>query len=361
MSSPIVIVGAGINGLLVARELSLAGKDVLVLEKGKVGQESSWAGGGILSPLYPWRYPESVNQMAEFGQTAYPALAEELRPFLDAECLRSGLLILDTDEQNQALAWASKKATRNLQIVDSAELQSIQPGVAQLNDRAIWMPDIGQVRNPRLVEALRLELQDRGVQFRENTEVSGFAVKAGQITGVQAADETISCDTVIVCGGAWTASLLASTGLKIPVEPVKGQILLFRAEPGLLSRMLMNRGRYLIPRKDGHILAGSTLEKAGFDKTTSEAARDDLFEAACEILPALRDVPVETQWAGLRPGSPDGVPFIGKHLAIQGLYINAGQYRNGLIMAPGSTRLLSDLVLGRPPLVDPAPYRPDRG
>src|SRR5690606_215400 len=116
-------------------------------------------------------------------------------------------------------------------------------------------------------------------------------------------------------------------------------------------------GRYVIPRADGRVLAGSTLEEAGFDKTTDAAARESLWHSATSIIPALADCEVEHHWAGLRPGSPDGVPFIGQVPGMPGIYVNAGHYRNGLVLAPASTRLLVDEMLGRSPIIDPTPYR----
>ena len=134
-------------------------------------------------------------------------------------------------------------------------------------------------------------------------------------------------------------------------------MLLFRGPVGLVRRIVLSRDRYVIPRRDGRVLVGSTLEHVEFDKSTTPAARAELHREALRLIPALADCAVEHHWAGLRPGSPIGVPFVGEHPRIQGLYVNAGHYRNGVVLGPASARLLADQMLGRTPALDPAPYR----
>ena len=146
--------------------------------------------------------------------------------------------------------------------------------------------------------------------------------------------------------------------MRLPVRPVKGQMIAYQAPPGLVQRVVLKDGRYVIPRSDGLLLVGSTLEEAGFDKATDEEALVSLKRSAENIIPALADCPVAHHWAGLRPGSPEGIPFIGALPDFPNVFINAGHYRNGLVLAPASTHLLVDQLLGRKPLMDPAPYQP---
>ncbi|HEM47619.1 MAG TPA: FAD-dependent oxidoreductase, partial [Alphaproteobacteria bacterium] len=169
----------------------------------------------------------------------------------------------------------------------------------------------------------------------------------------------LGADTVVVAGGAWSAEIMREM-IPLDVVPVRGQMLLFRAAPETLHRILLQEGRYVIPRRDGRVLAGSTLEYVGYDKSVTEQARAELWEAAVRLVPALADCPVENHWSGLRPGSPEGIPFIGKVGNISGLYVNAGHFRNGVVLGPASARLLADLILERSPIVDPAPYAPSR-
>ena len=169
----------------------------------------------------------------------------------------------------------------------------------------------------------------------------------------------------------WAASLLpqptadhiclaTTVYLEARDQPVRGQMILFKCATDFLPSMVLAGRRYAIPRRDGHILVGSTLEYCGFDKSTTENALDSLRATAAELLPDLANAPVVGHWAGLRPGSPDGIPFIGELASHPGLWLNCGHFRNGLVLAPASCRLLADLMLGRAPSIDPTPYAPDQ-
>ena len=352
-----IIVGAGIIGMLSARALHDAGLEVCVLERSAAGRESSWAGGGILSPLYPWRYPAPVSRLARASQRVYPQLAETLarESGIDPEYRCSGLLMLDAGEQDRARAWAAEYDVR-IELPAGDRIPALEPALA-VREAGVLFPDVGQVRNPRLVRALRRSLEVRGIPVREHRTVEGIAVEDGRVRGVVTAEGVLPARAVVVAGGAWSAGLLAQTGIRLPVEPVRGQMILYRAEPGMLRHIVLHRGRYLIPRRDGRILFGSTLERVGFDKSTTAEARTSLCTDAESLLPALAGCRIEHHWAGLRPGSPAGVPFIGEHPGIRQLFVNTGHFRNGVVLAPASVQLLTELVLGHTPSLDPAPYR----
>jgi glycine oxidase len=225
--------------------------------------------------------------------------------------------------------------------------------------RALFMPDLANVRNPRLIQALRASLlASEGVSLLSGTLVEGVIVDQGCVKGVTTNQGVFMADHVVIAAGAWSGQLLATLGLDLPVEPVKGQMILYKCAADFLPAMVLARGRYAIPRKDGHILIGSTLEYAGFDKTPTEVALASLKASAEELLPALVDAEVVGHWAGLRPGSPEGVPFIGEVPDYPGLWLNCGHFRNGLVLAPASCELLKNLMLGEAPIVDPRPYSP---
>jgi glycine oxidase len=360
MSKQVVIVGGGVIGLLTAFNLAAKVDQVVVCDQGEVGRESSWAGGGIVSPLYPWRYSPAVTALAHWSQDFYPQLGERLfaSTGVDPEVHTTGLYWLDLDDQADALAWAEREQ-RPLSAVDISAAYDAVPVLGAGFKRAIFMEGVANVRNPRLVKSLKASLLALpNVTLREHCQITGFSQHAGRITGVQTAEGVLSADEVVLSAGAWSGDLLRTLGLELPVEPVKGQMILFKCAEDFLPSMVLAKGRYAIPRRDGHILVGSTLEHAGYDKTPTEDALESLKASAVELLPALADATVVGHWAGLRPGSPEGIPYIGPVPGHQGLWLNCGHYRNGLVLAPASCQLFCDLLTGAEPIIDPAPYAP---
>jgi glycine oxidase len=355
----IIIIGGGVIGLMTARELIRSGARVLILERQMIGRESSWAGGGILSPLYPWRAVEPILQLWLRSHAEYPKLAETLhrRTGIDPEWRKSGLLIADCENVHLAETWCESYGIA-YERPDLARFRELEPAVQFMPSSPIFLPDIAQVRNPRLLRALQSELLADGVQISEHRTVTEIAVDRSKITHINAGNETYSADQYVITAGAWSGTM-SDRFFSVPhldVEPVKGQMIVFSAEPELLRHMVLSRDHYLIPRKDGKILAGSTLEHSGFDKSTTESARDELAEFAYTVLPALRACSIEKHWAGLRPGSPRGIPYIGRHPEIQNLHFNCGHFRNGFAMAPASARLLADLLFARTSELSPEPY-----
>lgn len=358
--SDILIIGGGVVGMLTARELRIAGADVTLLERGELARESSWAGGGIISPLYPWRYLDSISQLAGASQQVYAGLCAALHADtgIDPEYSISGLLIRDEDERGPALLWADQYGHR-MSVVDKAAIAELEPERKHPPERALWLPDIAQVRNPRLVKALARDLAQRGVQIRTHTPATGLALADGHLLGIQTPAGLIHADTIILAMGAWTGTFSEMLPKPVDVRPVRGQMLLFKGTPGVIRHMMLEENRYIIPRRDGRILFGSTLEETGFHKSTTTAVHDELAQLARQRYPVLKNVAIEKHWAGLRPAAPAGVPYITRHPQIGNLFINAGHYRNGVVLGPASARLLGDLILGREAVVDPSPYALD--
>jgi glycine oxidase len=277
---------------------------------------------------------------------------------IDPQVHVTGLYWLDLDDQAEALAWAEREG-RPLRAVDISAVHDAVPVVGSGFSRAIYMADVANVRNPRLVKSLKAALQTMpNVTLHEHCEVSGFIRDGERVSGVKSSAGEIRGDQVVLAAGAWSGELLGTLGLQLPVEPVKGQMILYKCASDFLSSMVLAKGRYAIPRRDGHILIGSTLEHVGFDKTPTDAALESLKASALELIPALADAELVGHWAGLRPGSPEGIPYIGEVPGFAGLWLNCGHYRNGLVLAPASCRLFVDVMLGREPVIDPAPYAP---
>ncbi len=352
-----IIIGGGVIGMLCARELAGEGLKVTLLDKGQTGQESTWAGGGILSPLHPWRYPDAVSAMARWSQAHYPSFVEALKieTGVDPEWVQSGVLVLDPEDIEGALAWGKKWQTQ-IELLSADQAASCEPALAARSTDAVWLPKLAQARNPRMGRALTESLYRRRVDVREHCAVTDLEIVDGQIRGVNTTEGLLRAERVILAAGAWSPQLTDSLQTTIKVLPVRGQMLVFRAPKGLVTRIVLDGPRYVIPRLDGRVLAGSTVEFVGFNKDTTVDARKDLHVAAIDLIPALTDCEIEHHWAGLRPGSPNGVPYIGEHPEISGLFINTGHYRNGLGLAPAAVHLLLDLMLDRPPILPPEDY-----
>lgn len=357
----VIVVGGGLLGMLTTRFLHDAGLNVMLIDKSELGTESTWAGGGIVSPLYPWRYSPAVSQLARYGQQHYPQLCEKLldETGIDPQWVRSGLLFTEDDERAAAHAWAEEWGYKLQHLTSAGSMQECEPQLAEAFSRGLFFPELGQVRNPRIAHSLRTSLRLRPLTIAEHFPVSKLEIENGRVTGVRMGDEIFRADKVVIASGAWTGLFPEMQALKVDVRPVLGQMILFRGPRGMLNRIVLSKGRYLIPRVDGRILCGSTLEMRDFDKSITEEAKADLQKTAGKIMPALREMRVLNHWSGLRPGSPNGVPYIDEHPEIAGLYVNAGHYRNGVVLGLASAQLLVDRILGNEPCVDPSPYRLD--
>ena len=360
MTAHTVVVGGGVSGLSAALALLRRGRRVTVLERGRAGGESSWAGGGILAPLLPWDYSEAVNALALRSMAAYADWVAEIEAAsgLSAEFWRCGMLALAVPLPQQALAWCAAHGMAAEREAPTG-LSSLSPSLPLLGGggNSIWLPDVAQARNPRLVAALRAAVEKLGGTVREHCEAVGVETRGGRVAGVRTPAEVFAADSVVLATGAWAGLGIAGLTAAPQIRPIRGQMLLFKLEPGALGTILYRNGLYLIPRRDGHVLVGSTLEDAGFDKTTDAATCQRLHDEAASLLPDLAGLEPIRHWAGLRPGSPDNIPVIDRHPDFDNVFVNVGHYRYGVTMAPASAELLADLIEGKAPALDPAPYR----
>ena len=336
-----LIVGGGVLGLATTEALLRQGAEVTVLERGSVGRESSWAGGGILSPLCPWDYPDEVSRLALRGMELFSDFAQTLHQAtgIDPEYLRSGMLVLPPFDVEIAKQWC---AAHGMKLEEHGD--------------DLFLPDIAQARNPRLMQALRARVEQLGGRIVEQCEVKQIVAEAGRVKHLATTQGDFSADAYIVTAGAWSKVLLGEHALKTDIKPIRGQMLLFKFDTPPLPHILLQGDIYLIPRRDGHLLVGSTREDVGFDKSTTEEARAMLLQRALVLLPALRDMPIIKHWAGLRPASPGNIPTIGRHPHLTNLYINSGHFRYGVTMSPASVEVLLNTLNGTPQPFDVAPY-----
>lgn len=346
MTYDAAVIGGGLIGMTTARSLRMAGLKVALLEKNRLAEESSWAAGGILARFYPWRQSEGARALVEASQAAFPGFVAQLQEETgaDPELLHCGILVADTEEQEQALAWARTCNTR-IESIDKARLQALEPNLSEHLQTALHIPSAMQVRPRLLAKALRKSLVLHGVEIFENTEVTGLQGRDRVITGVKSHQRTFDANQVVVCNGAWAQQLLKTlSDACTDIVPVRGQILLLKTRQRLLSNILVQNEQYMIPRKAPYVLCGSTLEYVGFDRAVTEEAKEALLAWACRLCPQLQDAELADHWSGLRPGTLREAPYICVHPEYENLYLNAGHFRWGIAMSLASADLARELM-----------------
>ena len=353
----IVVIGAGVIGLSTALRLRQAGKEVTILERGAVGKEASWAGGGILSPLHAWRYRPALLELAREGMRQYPDFAREIYSAtgIDPEFQASGMWILDSPQSPASADLVDWAATWGWgwQWYSAAQMRERAPILR--TGAALFCPEVAQVRNPRLLAGLARYIGQLGVSVYEQHEVQEIRPDgSGWI--ISAADNQFRADQILLSSGSWSAKILSKIGTQLPIRPVRGQILLLQGQVAALPQVVLEGSHYLVQRADGQILVGSTSEEAGFDKSCTANAAEELLAFAHRVFPASREATLLRHWSGLRPGSPDNIPFLGEVPEHPGIFVASGHFRYGLTLAPITAELMRDRILGRPIHLDLRPY-----
>ncbi|MDX8389781.1 MAG: glycine oxidase ThiO [Mariprofundaceae bacterium] len=363
----VIVLGGGIIGALTAWQLHHLGADVVLLERGTVGRESSWAGAGILCPINPWLYPDCFSELVADSLALFPTLKVDLEQAsgMSIELHRSGMLIpfFAGDQpryHHDAMMW-SEKFKWPVEQLDSQSANELEPTLSDAIERALYWPQVMQVRNPRLLQAVYRSLQKEGVEIIERCEVTRLKGAGSTFCGIETAEgATIEADAMLLAAGSWSGELAKRFGFTLPVQPVKGQIVLLKGKPNLLRRIVKHDRAYFVPRSDGRILVGATMEAVGFQSGNTVAAIHTLLDGVLHIAPGLRQLEVETQWMGFRPGSPDGLPFLGPVEGMDGVWVASGHYRNGVVLAPITAQIMSRWIMGGKPKINMAPFAIDR-
>jgi glycine oxidase len=357
----VLVIGGGVIGLTTAYELARAGVPVTVLERGEFGREASWAGAGILPPGRFDRARSPLDRLRAFSVERYPVLSAELRELTGLDngyrpC--GGLEFPEDDRPIPTDAWAEEGIA--FEWLDRAGLHRLEPALSDRFDGGYHFPGMGQVRNPWHLRALLAACERLGVKLEPRCSVLGFSFRSGRVREVMTDRGPRVARRFLVCGGAWTDTLLRPLGMSVGVRPVRGQMVLFDAGLPPVRSVLLVGKRYLVPRDDGKVLAGSTEEEVGFQKGTTPEAVEALRLFAVGVVPVLANVPVVATWSGLRPASADGLPVMGRLPNAENLFVSAGHFRAGIQLSPGSGRALADLLLDRPPPFALEIFRPGR-
>ncbi|CAN5365038.1 glycine oxidase ThiO [soil metagenome] len=353
MDSDVLVVGGGVIGLGIARELHKRGAGrITLVEKGVCGEESSWAAGGMLGPQAEANEGGTFFDMCSASRNMYPALAAELldETGIDIGLDRAGMLYLAfTDEDSLDLRGRYKwqrKAGLAVELWSAEEVRRAEPFVSPDVLEALFFPNDWQVDNRKLLLALRRYAELNGVNICENTHVETLIVDDNRVTGVETGRDIIHAGETVLATGAWTSLIrLGESEMPFKVEPVRGQIIAFHTAKRLFQRVIYSRRGYLVPRIDGRILAGSTSEKVGFQKAVTDAASADLREMANEIAPSTAGLAIADSWSGLRPHVFDGLPVIGRFDSIEALTIATAHYRNGILLAPMTAKIVSEEII----------------
>ncbi len=357
----VVIIGAGVIGLGIAWRLAQRAT-VTVFDRGKAGAGASHAAAGMLAACCEAEPgEETLVMLGRESQKRWPAFAEELEQAsgIDVELRREGTLVLALTADDQATIAHHLEFQRRLDLplewLSAAATRAREPRLAGKIAGALFSPQDHQVDNRKLAQALRIAAERAGVNIHEHQPVKELAVRGGQAKGVVLEDGTsVAADIVVLAAGAWSRAI---GGLppdrRPPVRPIKGQMLALRMDPAdpLLTHVLWAPGAYLVPRRDGRLIVGATVEEKGFDTTVTAGGLLALLEAAWRAIPAVEELPVDEIWVGHRPGSRDDAPILGPG-PLDGLFYATGHHRNGILLAPVTADAVARLILDE--VVEPA-------
>jgi glycine oxidase len=351
----VAIIGAGVIGLGIAWRLAARGLSVTVFDKAAAGSGASHAAAGMLAACCEAEPgEEALVTLGRESQARWPAFAAELQQAsgIDVELRPEGTLVvaLTADDQarlNHQLVFQQKLGLP-LQWISAPETRRREPHLAGKLAGAAWSPEDTQVDNRKLAAALRVAALAAGAAVKEHQPVGAISSHAGRVDGVVLADGTkVTADVVVLAAGAWSRSIAGlDPDLRPPVRPIKGQMLALRMDPAapLLTHVVWAPGAYLVPRKDGRLLVGATVEERGYDTSLTAGGVLTLLEAAWRVIPAVEELTIDEMWVGHRPGSRDDAPILGAG-PLQGLIYATGHHRNGILLTPITADTIARLVL----------------
>jgi len=323
---------------------------VLVFERGRVGCEASRAAAGMLSPQGESQHPGPFFELCLRSRAMYRSFAEELYAAsgIDVEYKDEGTLFVVRrgEDAEEKTGWATWQLEAGLQLeqVSADDLLKIEPMVSKSAAGAVFLPDDHQVENRRVMDALEVAMKRAGVELVEGADVTALATEHGKVTGVVSAGRRIDAGAVVVAAGTWSSRLLEPLGLNIEVTPVRGQMIAMRGGRCPITRVIHSTKAYVVPRRDGRVLIGATVEHVGFRNAVTVTSVRQLLGAAVELVPSLDEFEVVETWSGLRPDTIDHLPIIGPS-GVDNLLLATGHYRNGILLAPVTASLIADVLL----------------
>lgn len=370
-SADVAIIGGGVIGLTTAYFVARAGVTVHLFDRSAVGTEASWAGAGIVPPGNSFRAVTALDRLRASSSEAFPSLSTELRERTGIDNgyrVCGGIEILGENTDAVTSLWTSEGiifkhlALSGSMSPEKTSLALLEPHLYVLEGNVFHLPGMAQVRNPWHLRALVAACESLNVRLFPNTPISRTRMSGNRI---EAAIDEFGVEhhagKFLFASGCWTEGLLSPLGIRAGVHPVLGQIALFRPSMPLLRRIVNIDKQYLVPREDGRILAGSTEEpEAGFEKRTTVEGVNGLIRFAKELLPELASAPIEKTWAGLRPGTIDGLPYLGQLPGFDNAFVAAGHFRAGIQLSPATAQVMCELLTDRKPSFPLDDFRVDR-
>ncbi len=356
-TADVVVIGGGVIGLTIARALALRGVgNVLLVERTRPGAEASSAAAGMLAPQAEANDADDFFNLCAHSRDMYPTFVAGLREEtgIDSELDRTGTLYLAFNEHDQReierrYDWQAR-AGLTVQKLNPIDARSLEPRISESIRGALKFPNDIQVENRRLLTALVAANEKLGVQVTGGTTVESIRIDRGRVQGAETSRGFVRTGQVVVSGGAWS-SFIKVPGAVSPaprIEPVRGQMVCFDAtgsSPGIPRHVIYSPRGYLVPRRDGRLLAGSTRDQVGLDKAVTASGVHSILSNAMEISPRISDLPLIGVWAGLRPRAQDSLPVLGPCAEIRGLMFATGHYRNGILLAPITGELIAAAIV----------------
>jgi glycine oxidase len=359
-TAEVVVIGAGLQGCAVALRLAQAGRSVLVLERSVPGAEASSAAGGILSPGVEATEPGPFLALCRASLARYPAWVAQVEALSGSPVGFRALGTLEValdDTHARVLAGRAARLQAHrlpVEVLDGDEARRLEPALSPEARGALFFPDEASVDARALARAVPLAAARAGATFLDG-RVLRILTEGGRAVGVEHERGRIDAGAVVLAAGAWTM-LVEGHGLPArAVRPVRGQMAVLDTRPPLLSRVVFSGHGYVVPRRDGRVLCGSTMEEVGYEKAVTAGGLLHVLQVGVEIAPALAQAPVVETWSNFRPASPDGEPILGP-ATVPGLYYATGHTRNGVLLAPITAEAIAAALLGAPPPVDLAPF-----
>lgn len=355
-TADVAIIGGGVIGLAIARALALRGvRDVLLIERNSLGGESSSAAAGMLAPQAEANRAHEFFYLTCQSRDLYPEFASALleETGIDIELETTGTLYLafteqDADELEKRYEWQTR-AGLPIKKLSATAARELEPSIREDVRAALKFPLDTQVENRRLISALASANEQLGVRMETGTAVTSLRIERDRVSGIETSRGFIASDSVVIAGGAWS-SLLGAADKALPnlrIKPVRGQMLCFEANPQIARHVIYSPRGYIVPRRDGRLLAGSTTEHAGFDKRVTASGIHSILSAALEISPRIASLPMTDSWAGLRPRAADTLPVLGPCAEIAGVFYATGHYRNGILLAPITGELIAGAIVDK--------------